>query len=233
MKRTIAVLGLSVFGRQTALGLAGKPGIDVIVFDHREDAIEEIAPEVTRAVVADIRNTQVLEKEGARGWHAAVLGIRSHFEAAVLVTHYLKRKAGVPTVAVQVNSRDEEEAIRVLGADLIVFPERDSAKQMVKTIANPRLTQFFDLGRDVDVAEVRVPEQFVGKTLSELDFRRKFDLQVVAIKQPVPGTEGDDYETEIPPRPNRPLREGALLMVLGRPEQVDAFVEEHAVERGD
>jgi len=78
------------------------------------------------------------------------------------VTHYLKTKAGVPRIIVQVNNHQEEEAIKVIGADVTVFPERDSARHMVAALANPHLTDIFELGGDAEIVEIEVPTSFVG-----------------------------------------------------------------------
>jgi trk system potassium uptake protein len=220
-RRTVAVLGLSVFGRETALGLASYPHIDVIALDYRKEEVDAIAQHVTRAAIADVRQTEILEGEGAASWSVAVVGIRRHFDSTALVTHFLKKKAGVKTVVVQVNSAQEEEAIKVLGADITVFPERDSALHLVAKFTHPLLTEIVDLGENVELMEVEVPEPFLGQTLRELHLRSRHQLHVVAIRPDlhVPGG-----RVEVPPNPDHPLRAGERLMLIGHPESLQKFL---------
>lgn len=232
MKRTIAVLGLSVFGHRTALGLADAPDIDVVVFDRDEEVIDRIAPHVARAVIADIRDTDVIEAEGAENWWAAVLAMRKRFDTSVLLTHFLKNKIKVPRLIVQVDSRDEEEALRVLGADRTVFPERDTANSLVATLARPGLTQFVDLGPDVDMGEHRVPSAFVGKNLRELKLRDTFGLHVVAIRHGAPGQAhpSQTAKTEVPPDPDSKLTASDRLFLIGSPRALRRFMDRFSDE---
>ncbi len=219
-RRSVAVLGLSVFGREAALGLAEYREIDVVALDYRKEEVDAIAPRVPRAIVADIRQTEVLEQEGAKSWSAAIVAIRRHFDSTVLVTHFLK-KIGVPTVIVQVNNKQEEEAIRVLGADLTVFPERDSARHLVATFTHPLLTEMVDLGEDIELMEVEVPNPFVNRSLRELHLPAKHQLHVVAIR---PGTGRTDAAVQVPPNPDRPLERGERMLVIGHPKALQGFL---------
>lgn len=224
-KRTVAVLGLSVFGREIALGLATSPDIDVVVFDYRKEEVDAIAGLVPRAIVGDIRQTEILEQEGARSWSAAVVGIRRHFDITVLVTHFLKRKLGVRSVIVQVNSQQEEEAIRVVGADLAVFPERDSARHLVATFMHPLLTEVVGLEGDLELVEVESPRHFVGKSLRQLELRTRQQIHVVAVRRHG-GAEGPPGQMpiEVPPNPDRPLLAGERMMLMGHPETLKRFL---------
>lgn len=223
MKRTVAVLGLSVFGRETALGLAHRRDIDVLVIDYRKEEVEAIAPHVPRAIVADIRQTNLLEDEGAAAWWAAVVGIRRHFDSTVLVTHFLKRKLGIPRVIVQVNSLQEEEAIKVIGADETVFPERDNAIQLAARLSNPLLAGVVELGGDAELVEIEIPPDFCGHSLSDLNFRARFNLHSIALRRrPAAGAE---LETEIPPDPARKLAPGERMLVVGRNRPMQEFLQ--------
>lgn len=225
MKRTVAVLGLSVFGRETALGLAQSRDIDVLVIDYRKEEVDSIAPFVPRALVGDVRQTGMLEQEGAASWWAAVVGIRRHFDSTVLVTHFLKHKLQIPRVIVQVNNRQEEEAIKVLGADETVFPERDNAIQLAARISNPLLAGIIELGGDAELAEIEVPPVFSGKSLSDLNFRARYNLHAIAIRRRKVGREGlESLDTEIPPDPGRKLQEGERMLVVGQSRSLLEFV---------
>ncbi len=225
VKRTIAVLGLSVFGREVALGLADSKDIDVVAFDYRREEVEAVSSRVRQAAMLDVRQTEMLEEFAASSWAAAVIGIRRHFDATVLVTHYLKAKAGVPKVVVQVNNLQEEEAIRVIGADVTVFPERDSARHMVAALANPHLTDIFELGGDAEIVEVEVPPSFVGHSLKDLALRKRFQLQVAALRRRKDDAGATRLVTEIPPDPDRALRRDERMLIIGEHRHLAAFIE--------
>lgn len=225
MKRTVAVLGLSVFGREVALGLADSRDVDVLAFDYRPEEVETVSARVRQAVTMDVRQTDLLEEFGASSWSAAVIGIRRHFDATVLVTHYLKTRAGVPRIIVQVNNLQEEEAIRVIGADVTVFPERDSARHMVAALANPHLTDIFELGGDAEIVEIEVPPSFVGQSLKNLDLRRRFQLQVAAMRRRKDEAGTTLLFTEIPPDPDRPLKRDERMLIIGEHRYLTGFIE--------
>lgn len=220
-RRTVAVLGLSVFGKEAALGLTTHANIDVVALDYRKEEVDAIAPYVARAAIADVRQVDLLEREGASSWSAAIVGIRRHFDTTALVTHFLKKKAGVRTVIVQVNSAQEEETIKVLGADLTVFPERDGALRLVATFTHPLLTEIVDLGGNVELMEVEVPDHFIGRSLRELDLRSRNQIYVVAIRPDIHETAG---RVEVPPNPDHALGAGERLMLIGHPENLQGFL---------
>ncbi len=227
MKKTIAVLGLGVFGREIAGRLAKIDRIDVVAFDYREEAVERIASEVPRAVIADVGDAQVLASEGADSWDAAVIALRRHFDTTVLVAHRLRKvmPEGSRIVAL-VDSAAEESALKALGVDQTLFLERDSAITLSKTLANPLLDLFVDLGPDIDMGEHEAPEPFIGKSLEDLSLNSSFGLTVVAVKSPA-GEDNDGevrYETTVPPDPRRPFIPGDRLLLLAPPRALERFV---------
>ena len=225
MKRTVAVLGLSVFGREVALGLADSRDVDVVAFDYRNEEVEAISSRVRQAVTMDVRQTDILDEFGASSWSAAVIGIRRHFDVTVLVTHYLKTRAGVPRIIVQVNNLQEEAAIRVIGADATVFPERDSARHMVAALANPHLTDIFELGGDAEIVEIEVPPSFVGRSLKDLGLRKRFQFQVAALRRRKDEAGTTLLVTEIPPDPERPLKRDERMLIIGEHRHIAEFIE--------
>ena len=172
----------------------------------------------------DVRQTDLLEEFGASSWSAAVIGIRRHFDVTVLVTHYLKTMAGVPRIIVQVNSLQEEAAIKVIGADATVFPERDSARHMVAALANPHLTDIFELGGDAEIVEIEVPPSFVGQSLKDLGLRKRFLFQVAALRRRKADAGATLLVTEIPPAPERPRRRDERMLIIGEHRHLTEFI---------
>ncbi len=235
MKRTIAVLGMGVFGREAARQLSRVGDVDVVIFDRDERNLAGLADQVPRAIVADVTETRVLEEEGVSNWWGAVIALRRHFDTTVLVAHFLRRRMpqGAPIVAL-VDSVAEEEALKTLGVSRVVFPERDVAGDMVKALVNPGLEHFVDLGPDVDMGEHLVPKSFVGKTLRELNIRAIFGLHAIAVHHLTGrGNDGHDILSwEVPPDPDGVLRKNDRILLIGSPRALAKFVERFPAQTG-
>ena len=220
MKRTFVVVGLGTFGMRTAQALyAG--GADVLAIDMDEQVVAQVSPMVTRAVCADATDENVLTSVGAFDVDCAVIAVRRHFDTTVLVTHMFQL-AGVKEIVVQVDSEIESSAIRVVGATQPVFVERDMAVRTASKLLMPDLADQVPLGSNCAIIEVPVPMDYAGRSLKDLDVRRRFGVTVVALKRP---GEGGPEEVEIAPAPDRPLQIGCSLMVLGESENLGRFRE--------
>jgi trk system potassium uptake protein TrkA len=218
VKESFAVIGLSKFGYQAALGLA-QAGAAVVAVDKDRHLVQRIAPHVANAVCANATDWEVLEHVGVFDVDVAVLGIRSAFDAAVLLTHHLKTKSRVKRIVAQADTEEKLEALRVMGADVVVFPERDTADHVVKLLTMPDLVEHIELSPKAAIIEVKAPPEYAGKSLVELDIRREYDVYVIGIKRL--GTEGSEPEVSIPPAPDARFRDGDTMLLLGDREDLE------------
>ncbi len=219
MKPSFAILGLSTFCRRAATSLF-KTGAAVLAIDQDERIVEQVKDDVSRAVCADVRDRDVLRTLGVPECDIVVLGLRHHFDITVLTVRFLVNQ-GVKNIIAQVDSLDEAEAIRAVGATRVVFPERDAADRLVKEMVLPGLVDQISLSDDIGVIEIVCPSEFAGKSIRDLGIREKFDITVIGIR-----SLKDERSGKIaPPLPQTVLTEDHQLLVVGRFEDVSKFSE--------
>ncbi len=211
MKRFF-VIGLGHFGSAIAEALHAE-GHDVVAVDKNEEAVERIAPHVTRAVVADAQNLQTLERLGARDAAAAVVNTGEDISASVLTTLVL-RDLGVPAIYVKVVSAEHARVLEKLGATETIFPERDSALRLATRIASTAILNYVRLGPNFSIQEMAVPPAWIGKKLRELRLPQLFRISVVGVHDVL-------AERIIPaPSPDAPLKDSDTLLVAGDDEDL-------------
>jgi trk system potassium uptake protein TrkA len=206
MKR-IVVIGLGNFGSSVADNLARK-GHDVIAIDTNQEAVDRIANRVTRAVVGDGTEPALLGDVGAQGADAAVISTGDDVTAsilAVLAVQDLK----IPEVHVKVISTPHARAVERMGVTSTVFPERDMGKRLAESLGSTAVLNYVPLSPGFSLQEMAVPEQWVGRTLRELDLRNAHQVSVVAVHDML-----RDEVTGVPD-PDAPLMESDTLFVAG------------------
>jgi len=216
-----AVLGLSTFGRRVAIGLFDR-GATVVAVDRDDATVQAIAPKVTRAFRADALDVPVLRHLGVLEATTVVIGFRRAFEATVLLAHQLRQAAKPPRIVAQVDTEEKEQVLRLLGVDVVVFPERDTADRTVRRLLSPDLLEEMLISTDASVVEITVPGGFVGQSLSQLNVRSRFGVHVLAIKHP--GT-GGEKAVVVAPSPDAVFRGGDTMVVVGAREKIQAFLD--------
>ena len=219
-KKSFAVLGLSKFGYRVATGLF-RAGVDVIAIDRDDHVIQKIADQVTRSVQADAIDEGALEHLGVFDVDVVVIGFRSSFDAAVLLTMMLrKRRADIHIIA-QVDTDEKAEALRQVGGDVTVFPESDIADRVVRRLMTSDLIEHIEVAPDVAVVEMPVPASFLGKSLADLDIRVKHELHVIGVVRP--DDEGQGKDVIVVPPADTVFHEGEVLLLLGKIEKLNRF----------
>ena len=130
-------------------------------------------------------------------------------EGSIMATLAAK-EAGIPYVLCKAHNKRYAEVLRKVGADAVVFPEKEMGKRIAKNLVSANLADWIALSPDYSVVEAAIPKKWVGKTLKELDVRKSYEVNVVGIK------EGE--RVEITPDPNTPLKPGMILMLVGSNE---------------
>jgi trk system potassium uptake protein TrkA len=173
------VIGLGNFGSAICEALYGR-GYDVVAVDSRPGPVDQIAPHVTRAALADGTDPQVLVRIGAEHADAGIVSTGDDISASILATMALK-DVGVSTIYVKVISTVHDRVMRKLGVEETVFPERDTAINLAARITGSALLRYVRLGENFGIQEMAVPNEWERKTLRQLSLRRKFGVLVIAI----------------------------------------------------
>ena len=216
-KKTYAVLGLGRFGMPLATKLA-QSGADVIGVDMDEERVRAFREYSEYAFVAKKLTKEVLEDIGIQDCDVAVICIGSRVETSILVTLNILN-LGVPNVISKASSAEQGEVLRRLGAD-VVYPERDMALRTAKKILRENLVDYLSIGKDIEIIEIEISNKMINKTILELDLRKKYKLNVIAIRH--------DEESDIEVRPDCILHEGYTIAVIGREENVTRFIDDYS-----
>ena len=173
------VIGLGNFGAYLATRLYDL-GHEVIAIDIKQEVVDRIGPDVTRAIAADATDVAILKELGVGDSDAAVVSTGEDLGASVLALLAL-RDVGVSEVFVKVHSDQQRRIVDALGAAESVFPERHAAKALAARMTSGRLLRYVELGEEFGLQEMAVPDGWVGKSLRELALPAQHKVQVVAI----------------------------------------------------
>lgn len=190
MKR-IAIIGLGNFGFYLGRELS-RQGFDVLGLDIRKDAVQHAKNDLTVAVAADATVKENLLDLGIAEADVAVVTIGTNMLASILTTFLLK-EIGVPQVYAKALSEEHERILKRVGADHILFPEKDMAISLSRRLANPNILEYLPFIGDHGIFELEAPPDFIGKTLRDLDLINRYGTQVLAVRR-----EPDNKLTFIP-----------------------------------
>ena len=180
-KKSYAVFGLGRYGLAVAEELV-RAGADVLAVDRDEAAVAAAADRLPVCKCANATDRDVMAALGVRNVDVAVVAMAGRLEDSILVTMLLK-EAGVPFVIAKCAGDLHGEILRRVGADKVVFPERDSGVRLAKNLLSAGFVDMIELSGEAVVVEIAVDPRWEGKTLRELELRRRHGLNVVAIRR--------------------------------------------------
>ncbi|MBF1051355.1 MAG: TrkA family potassium uptake protein [Peptostreptococcaceae bacterium] len=212
MAKNFVVIGCGRFGRAIATTLY-KLGNDVLAIDSNEEIIQNIAGDVTKAVTSQI-DEQVLREIGVPNCDVAIVSMGSDIESSVITTLLLKEMK-IPYIVCKASTEIHEKILYKIGADRVVSPERDSGIKIAKNLVSDNVLDKIDLDPDYAIFELITPKPWIGKSLIELNVRKEYNLNVVAIKK------DDDFV--ITPNPEEPLKENDIILLLGEKKNLKYF----------
>ena len=205
MSKQYAVIGLGRFGTAVALGLS-EAGNEVTAVDSNEERAQAVADVVTYAAVADVTKKGVCESLGIGNVDVAVIGMSSHMEDSILAT-IMAKEAGAGYIVAKAVSDIHGTILKKVGADQIVFPERESGTLLAKSISSGYFTKFFSLSDSFSIVELTPPSSWVGHSLAEINPRKNYGVNVIGLI--------DHGNTRINLDPQEPMQEGWVLVVVG------------------
>lgn len=178
-KKDFLVIGMGRFGTSVARTLM-EQGHDVLVVDTDEEKIRSISDEVTQAVQADASEETVLRSLGVSNFDVAIVAIGHNVHANIMATLMVK-ELGVPQVVAKARDDLHGKILHKIGADRVIFPERDMGLRLAMNLTAPNFVDFLELAPDYSIVEIKSHEEWWGRSLGEIDFRRRYRVNVVAI----------------------------------------------------
>lgn len=225
-----AVIGLGQFGRAAAIALA-RNGAEVIAVDSDMELVDEVKDQVSLAVRLDASHEGALEAHGIGETDVLIAAIGRNFEAQVLVVVHAKRM-GIPKVVARATTPDHKRVLQAVGADEVLNPEEEAARRMVQRLTIPNITSYFELVEGFSVVEIDAPTGTVGKTLEELDLRRRFRINLVAVKRMGAGPNGEKVTRAFNPvpLPDEEIETDDVLALVGSDLDLAGFMAEYSNE---
>ncbi len=217
MKRFL-VVGLGNFGSWAAISLYAQ-GHEVIAVERRGELVDRYADQVTRGVVGDGSDRELLGEIGADEADAAVISTGGDLATSILATIALK-DLGVEEIYVKVTSREAARAVEAFDVRDTIFPEREVADRLAHHITSKTVLDYVSWTEHHSIQEIAIPEFWLGKPLEDLALPQEYGIQVVAIYDVLTDT------IDVVPDPSEPLKDSDVAIVAGRDEKVRAMLEE-------
>ncbi|WP_158735537.1 TrkA family potassium uptake protein [Alteribacillus sp. YIM 98480] len=219
MKKQFAVIGLGRFGGSICKSLASE-GMDVLAIDSDEDKVNEFAPIVTQAVIADSTDEKALRSLGIRNFDHVIVAIGDNILASILTTLILE-EMNVKHITVKAQNDYHEKVLARLGADEIVHPERDIGVRIAHNVVSKNVLDYLELSDEYSIVELAAGRTIDGETIIDLDLRSKYGCNILAIKR------NDDIR--VSPRPEEVIKDGDVLIVIGADNDINRL-ENHWID---
>lgn len=204
INKTYAVLGLGRYGRAVAEELVNN-GAEVLAVDIDQNTVNNAIETIPVCKCANITEPEVMKRLGISNVDVVVVAMASNLEASVMAVTLCK-EAGVGTVIVKCSNEMHQKILSRVGADKVIIPEKESGTRLAKNLLTSGFSEMIELSKEVSMVEVDVKKEWVGKTLIELSLRKKYSINVVAVRI------GDKISTTV--NPELPLEKDMQLIVI-------------------
>ena len=208
MKKTYAIFGLGRYGMAVAKELTAS-GAQVIAVDCDPLLIEEAAAFIPICKCADVTDEESLNQLGIANFDVVIVSIADNLEASVMAVT-LSKEAGVPTVIAKCGNETHKKILLKVGADKVVFPETESGIRLAKNLLSSGFLDIAELSPEVSIIELDVKKEWIGKSLRQLDLRKRYSLNVVA--------ESVNGKINVNMNPDEALSESKKLIVIAETE---------------
>ncbi|MDR5659589.1 TrkA family potassium uptake protein [Serpentinicella sp. ANB-PHB4] len=206
MKQFI-VIGCGRFGGSVAKTLY-QMGHDVLAIDADEDIVQHISEHVTHAVQTDATDEQSLRSLGIRNFDVAVITIGSNIQSSIMATLIVK-DLGIKYVVAKAQNELHAKVLYKIGADRVVFPERDMGMRVAHNLVSSNILDYIELAPEYSIMEITALEEWDQKTLHEIDVRAKYGINIMAIKH------SKNDKINVSPAADDVIRIDDILVVIG------------------
>ena len=203
--KSYIVIGLGRFGQTLARQLCAL-GAEVLAMDIHNDLVQQVADEVTHAVVGDAQDKDVLRALGVRDFDCAIVAIGTDLASSVLTVMNLQ-ELEVPYIICKAHDETHRRVLEKLGVDRVVIPEQENAARLARSLNSHNVLDYIELSEDYGILEIPTPRSWVGKTLKELNIRAKLGVNIIAVES--------GKITNVSPSADYRILDGDILVVLG------------------
>lgn len=209
--RSFAIIGMSSFGGFLARDLT-REGVEVLAIDLDEEKIEKVKHTVPKAVIADATDRATLESLGLDEMDGVVVSLGT-VESSVMTTLHLKEMK-IRRIISKALSEEHGKVLAMVGATEVIFPEKDMALKVSRTLTHENILEHVPLADGYSIVEIAPPETFLDKSLSELNLRQFYGVQIIVIKQKSP-----DEGVKVPTA-DYVIKDNDILVIMGRDEDL-------------
>ena len=224
-EKVFAVFGLGTFGREVCQVLTEKGG-KVIAVDNQPRHIEGIKNTVAQAYLLDSRDAEALNELPLADVDVAVVAIGENVEASLITAARLKN-AGIPHIVARAVTDIHQQILKQIGVEEVINLEVDEGRRVASRLISPEVLETVAIAENFSIAEVSAGEKLAGKSVEKLDLRKRFNLNLLAVKRLSVNIDslGNPVKNEsiLPPESAGQLKEGDVLLLLGRNEDIENF----------
>ncbi|MBM7562285.1 potassium channel family protein [Fusibacter tunisiensis] len=211
MGKQFVVIGCGRFGESLAVKLA-EMGSEVMAVDASAEIIQNISDKVTYAVQADVTDENAIKALGIRNFDVAIISIGSDIQASILVTLMVK-EMGIKHIVAKAQNTMHAKVLYKIGANRVVFPEKEMGIKVAKSLISSNVLELIDLAPDYSILEINMNDEWIGKTLVEINMRRRYSISVIAIRR------GDEMDINV--EPDQVLLKDDILVVVGHNKDLE------------
>jgi trk system potassium uptake protein len=213
VRKNFAVIGLGRFGGSICRTLSDE-GFEVLAIDKNEERVNAYAMIASHAAVGDTTDEAVLKSLGIRNFDHVIVAIGDDIQSSILTTLILK-ELGVNHITVKAQNDYHEKVLVKIGADKVVHPERDMGRRIANNMASSSVLDYLELSDEHSIVEIVANNKISGHTIIDLDIRKKYGLNIVAIKR--------GMDIIVSPKANEDIQANDVLIVIGTDEDIDRF----------
>ena len=205
-------MGLGIFGFNIAKELY-ENGLEVIAIDKQKETIQKIKDFSTRAILADATDKELLETIGIQEDDVVIVSFGEDLAASTLLTLHLK-EFNVKEIIVKAPNEDHKRILEKVGATEVIIPEKEMASKVAKSLISPNVLDYIPLSQDYTISEIAPPSSFLGKTIGELQLRKKHHIGVIASRDVLTD------QIQMIPSADFVIKDSDILVVIGKEQDI-------------
>jgi trk system potassium uptake protein TrkA len=211
VKRAV-VVGLGIFGFNIAKDLY-ENGMEVIAIDKNREMIQKIKDFSTKAILADATDMELLKTIGIQEDDVVIISFGEDLAASTLLTLHLKEMK-VKDIIVKAPNEDHKRILEKVGATEVIIPEREMASKVAKSLISPNVLDYIPLSQDYTICEIAAPSSFLGKSIGELQLRKKYQIGVIASRDVLTD------QVQMIPAADFVIKDSDILVVIGKEKDI-------------